>query len=62
MNKRENRVITAFINCVKSGEFTYDYACILMEDTDKYGYLSETAKDTFYSEFDIAEGTEVPMP
>ena len=48
MSKREKRVIDAFIACVKSGEFTIDYAVILIEDTQKYGWLSNTAKDTFY--------------
>lgn len=48
MSKREKRVIDAFIACVKSGEFTIDYAVILIEDTQKYGWLSNTAKDAFY--------------
>ncbi len=52
MNKREQRVINAFINCVKRGEFTFDYACLLIEDSAKYGYLSDTVKEGFYSAFD----------
>ncbi len=52
MSKRETRVINAFINCVKMGEFTLDYAITLLEDTGKYGYLSETAKETFYKAFE----------
>ena len=35
MSKRENRVINAFINCVKSGEFSFDYAVTLIEDSNK---------------------------
>lgn len=48
MTKREKRVIDAFIACVKTGEFTTDYAVILIEDAQRYGWLSEAAKNTFY--------------
>ena len=48
MTKRESRVIQAFINCVKSGEYSLDYAIILIEDTARYGWLSEAAKEAFY--------------
>ena len=37
MNKREHRVINAFINCVKRGEYTLDYAITLIEDSARYG-------------------------
>lgn len=37
-NKRAKRVVESFINCVQSGEFTYDYACLLIEDNAKYGF------------------------
>ena len=50
MTKRESRVIRAFINCVKSGEYTFDYACLLIEDNARYGWLSEEAKEVFYAE------------
>ena len=55
MTKREKRVINAFINCVKSGEFTFEYASLLIEDNAKYGYLSEEAKEVFYAEFEPEE-------
>ena len=48
MSKRENRVINAFINCVKLGEFSFDYAVTLIEDSNKYGYLTDEAKECFY--------------
>ena len=48
MTKREKRVIDAFIACVKSGEFTEEYAIILIEDTQRYGWLSDAAKNAFY--------------
>ena len=51
MNKREERVINAFINCVNKGEFTFDYAVVLIESNEKYGYLSDEAKETFYNAF-----------
>lgn len=52
MTKRESRVIRAFINCVKTGEYTLDYAIVLIEDEEKYGWLSNEAKEVFYSEFE----------
>ena len=48
MTKRESRVINAFINCVKSGEYSLDYAILLIEDNTRYGWLSEEAKEVFY--------------
>lgn len=47
-SKRAERVIKAFINCVKMGEYTFDYACLLIEDNQKYGYLTQEDKDIFY--------------
>ena len=52
MTKRETRVINAFINCVKSGEYSFDYAVLLIEDNQKYGWLSDEAKEGFYAAFD----------
>lgn len=49
MTRREQRVINAFITCVKSGEFTEEYAILLIEDTQRYGWLSESAKEVFYN-------------
>ena len=57
MSKREERVIRAFINCVRSGEYSFDYAITLIENTERYGYLSDEAKEKFYAEFEVA--TEV---
>ena len=54
-NKREQRVVRAFINCVKTGEYTFDYATILIEDETKYGWLSDEAKESFYAEFEEEE-------
>ena len=58
MSKREQRVINAFINCVKKGEFSLDYATTLIEDTNKYGYLTDEAKESFYAEFETVEAVE----
>lgn len=49
MKKREKRVIDAFVNCIKHGEFTIDYADVLISDQSKYGWLSEQALD-YYEE------------
>lgn len=55
MSKREQRVISAFINCVKSGQYTFDYAVTLIENTERYGYLTDEAKENFYAEFETIE-------
>lgn len=55
MTKRESRVINAFINCIKNGEFTVEYAIVLIEDQSKYGWLSDAAKDYFYEQIEPEE-------
>ena len=55
MTKRDQRVIKAFVNCVKSGQYTYDYAVTLIENSEKYGYLTDEAKEAFYAEFELTE-------
>lgn len=55
MTRRETRVINAFINCVRRGEFSADYAITLIEDSARYGWLSETAKEAFYEALDEQE-------
>lgn len=52
MTKREQRVITAFLNCIKHGEYTVDYAITLIEDNARYGWLSDAAKDYFYEQLE----------
>ena len=58
MTKREKRVINAFINCVRSGEYTFDYAVTLIEDNARYGWLSDAAKEEFYNAFEEPKETE----
>lgn len=55
MSKREERVIRAFINCVKNGQYSFDYAVTLIENNEKYGYLSDEAKEIFYAECEKGE-------
>ena len=55
MSKREQRVINAFVNCVRAGQYSFDYAVTLIENNEKYGYLSEEAKEAFYAEFEGVE-------
>lgn len=52
LTRREQRVIKAFINCIKSGEYSEDYAVTLIEDNARYGWMSEAAKEVFYEELD----------
>ena len=58
MSKRELRVIESFINVVRSGEYTFDHAWILMNDRERYGYLTDEAKGVFYAEFKKEATTE----
>lgn len=51
MTKRESRVINAFINCVRRREYTLEYAITLIEDNQRYGWLSEEANEYFYDSF-----------
>lgn len=55
MTKRESRTISAFIDCIRNGEFTLSYATTLIENEEKYGWLSEEAKEAFYAEFEDEE-------
>ena len=61
MTKREQRVINAFLNCIRNGEFTVEYAIVLIEDQSKYGWLSNAAKDYFYEQIEPEEEPE-PEP
>lgn len=47
--RRMKRVIDAFVNCIKHGEFSVDYADVLIADQSKYGWLSEQALE-YYEE------------
>ena len=49
MKKKEKRTIDAFVNCIKHGEFSVDYADVLIADNSKYGWLSEAALE-YYEE------------
>jgi hypothetical protein len=51
MTIREKSVINAFINVVKAGERSYDYSITMLEDDKSFGYLTEEAKEAFYSAF-----------
>lgn len=60
MTRRETMVINAFINCVRRREYTLEYAITLIEDTSKYGWLSEAAKEYFYDAFPEEEEETEP--
>ena len=61
MTRRETRVVNAFVNCVRSGEFTEDYAITLIEDNQRYGWMSEAAKEAFYTALDEIEQKKAGM-
>ena len=52
---RAKRVINAFINCVKAGVYSEDYAITLIEDAGKYGYLTDSDKEIFYAALEPEE-------
>lgn len=62
MTRREQRVITAFLNCIRHGEYSVDYAITLIEDNARYGWLSDTAKDYFYEQLEPEEEPEEAEP
>ena len=49
MTKRMKRVVDAFVNCIRHGEFSVDYADVLISDQSKYGWLNDAALD-YYEE------------
>ncbi len=49
LRKKDKRVVDAFVNCIKHGEFSVDYADVLIADQSKYGWLSEQALE-YYEE------------
>ena len=62
ISKRELRVVNAFLNCIKSGEYSEDYAILLLEDESRYGWMSSEAKDYFYDELDKLHPDPEPEP
>lgn len=52
LTTREIRVLNAFKNCIEHGEYSEDYAILLIEDNQRYGWLSNDAKSEFYSWLD----------
>ena len=49
LRKKEKRLVDAFVNCIKHGEFSVDYADVLIADQSNYGWLSEAALE-YYEE------------
>lgn len=55
-SQRAKRVIEAFIHCVEYNGMTYENAVIAMENEQKYPYLTEEDKESFYSSFNVSSG------
>lgn len=55
MSEREARVVDAFLDCVRGGRFDAAYVTLLVEDNQKYGWMSETAKETLYAALENLE-------
>ena len=58
MKKREKRVIDAFVNCIKHGEFDVYYADLRIYDKASYGWLSEQAFDYYEEQTEQFRDTE----
>lgn len=58
MELRAKRVIEAFCNCVRNGVYSFDYAVTLIEDNEKFGFLTEEDKGDFYDAFEVIEEDE----
>lgn len=52
LTTREIRVLNAFKNCIERGEYSEYYAVLLIEDNQRYGWLSNDAKTEFYDWLD----------
>lgn len=59
ISKREKRLVDAFVNCIAHGEFTIDYADVLIADQSKYGWLSEQALDYYERETEQFRSEEI---
>ena len=55
MTAREKRVVDAFVECVRCGRFEAAYVTVLLEDDQRYGWMSETAKDAVYAAIENLE-------
>ena len=62
MSEREARVVEAFLECVRAGRFDPSYVTLLVEDNQKYGWMSETAKETLFAAMEniMEEPEEIP--
>ena len=49
MTERETRVVNAFVDGYKSGEWLWNYIVIAIEDDQRYGWMSDEAKAELYS-------------
>ena len=58
LTKREQRASPAFTNCVRSGEFSEDYAVTLLEDDGRFGWMSEAGRDVLRGFLRYAIGQE----
>ena len=52
LSRREERFLNAMKNCVMNGEYTEYYAITLLEDDQKYGWMTDEARDSFYDWLD----------
>ncbi len=62
LTRRELRVVNAFLNCIKTSEYSESYAILLLEDESRYGWLSDEAKDYFYEELEKMHPAPEPAP
>ena len=58
MRRRAERLLKAMENCVKDGRFTPDYAITLIEDDQRYGWLTDEEKESFYTFLDEWEAEQ----
>ena len=55
MTSKEARIIKAFKSAVTSGQYEPWYATLLMMDTQRFGWISESVKEEFYDWLDEYE-------
>ena len=66
LQKREERVIRMFKRCVERESITAEYAMILIENSQAYGWMSAEAREEFGEWIDAfieaRDGTEIEEP
>ena len=48
MTEREHMVVEAFLRAYRDGDWTYTYIVLALEDDERFGWMSDEAKQAVY--------------